>query len=72
MSGEKDANGWDKWKNLVLDTQKRTETKIDRLSTDVVDLKVQVGRLKLVASIWGSGAGILGAAIVVALKMLLG
>ena len=70
--GDEDTNGWSQWKNLVLSTQKRTEGKIDQLAQEVVDLKIQVSRLKIVSSFWGSGAGILGAAAVVAVKMLLG
>ena len=62
----KDTNGWDEWKNLVLDKLDTLKSMDERLDT----MAVEVARLKVFASLWGGIAGLFGSLAVALVLML--
>jgi len=46
-------NGWKEWKNHVLAELGRLEA----IQTDITDIKVAIGKLKVKSGVWGAVAG---------------
>lgn len=55
MKTFEDDNGWKEWKNHVLSELQRLEP----IQTDITDIKVALGKLKVKSGIWGAIAGII-------------
>lgn len=55
MKSFEDDNGWKEWKNHVLSELQRLEP----IQTDITDIKVAIGKLKVKSGIWGAIAGII-------------
>jgi len=53
------SNGWDEYRRLVLDGQARLEAAVGELRKEVVDLRVDVGKLGVKASLGGFVSGAL-------------
>jgi len=63
MDGE-DSNGWAIWRNHVLAELRRISDNVETLSISESQIRIEIGKLKLAAAIWGSIAGALGALII--------
>ena len=74
------GNGWDKHKKLVLHELERHDKAISNVhkeisafraeqATALSDLKVEVGKLSVKASMWGGVAGLMVALSVILLRM---
>lgn len=61
-------NGWDQWKNLVLEEIKDQKKSLECLEKTLVMIQVDIGRLKLQAGLWG----LVGGAISIGLSILIG
>lgn len=55
MKTFEDDNGWKEWKNHVLSELQRLEP----IQTDITDIKVAIGKLKVKSGIWGAIGGII-------------
>ena len=50
-------NGWDVWKNQVLDTQNRHEERLGNISAVLTEILVAIAGLKARSGVWGAIAG---------------
>lgn len=62
------VGGWQGYQKLVLSELQRLSTAVEGLRCDVVDMRVDIGRLKVKASLWGAAAGVLAAVASLLLK----
>jgi len=70
-----EGNGWDQWKNLVLEAQKDCKVQGERNYRELVDLRIAFEgfsqSMKVKAGVWGALAGLipaLGVLLVLVLK----
>jgi hypothetical protein len=69
-SGDDDNNGWSKYQMMILDrlndlreVQKETESRLRSIENEITTLKVK-------SSIWGGVAGVVAAAVMMAIQFL--
>ena len=60
--------GWQGYQKLVLSELVRLSSAVEALRADIVEMRVDVGRLKVKASLWGAAAGVLAALASLLLK----
>ena len=65
-----DANGgWSAHAKMVIDRLEKLEEGQKSIAADVVEIKVAIGRLKLVSGIMGAGAGAVIGVVIKALSV---
>lgn len=60
--------GWTEWSQYVLKELERLNESYSNVNQEINDLKVEVGKLQVKASIWGGLAGIITALIMYLIK----
>jgi hypothetical protein len=69
--GDEDGCEWRVYREHVLAELKRISKNVDALVASDLCIRVDIGKLKLAAAIWGSVAGTLGAMIIMLVYTLL-
>ena len=74
MTTEKDDkhNGWNEWKNYVLENQKTANAKLDQLIITVNKLEVEMSAVKIKSGLLGTIAGGIGGAVAMGIRLLFG
>lgn len=66
MSGDEigENGGWIEWRNHVLAEIRRINKNVVKLAESDTNIRVDIGKLKLCAAIWGACAGVIGTLVV--------
>jgi len=62
-------NGWEKYQQLVLSEIKDLKEQVAHVYRNLTDLKIDVAQLKVKAGVFGAVAGFLGAAVPIAVAI---
>jgi hypothetical protein len=57
-------NSWSQYRIQVLSDLKRINKNVEILANNDIEIRIDIGRLKLVAAIWGGVAGSIGTLVI--------
>ena len=65
------TENFSEWRNYILASIKTNSENIDKLEIAFIDIRVDIGRLKLLSAILGGIAGVIGTVIIMILCQLI-
>ena len=69
--GVTNRNGWDEWRNHVLSELKRFNDNNSQTQNALADIRTEIAKLQVKASLWGGIMGLVTAGLMIVVKIVL-